>query len=165
MHKVVWLVRDRQASVGMDALLTDAERRVAERRAEHGIRDDRDPQGWPVIAEPWTIAPPSGLQPFVRNARHEGAAGGHHPHQRVRVPGPRRRRVRHRQRERRGGEGSARRCIGRPSDAGVQVAPAPWRHPHSGHDRGDLRGCPVLHNVALRSVRTVANRRGNGAAG
>ena len=66
MRDVVWLVRDGRALVAMYALRSDAERRVVERRAERGIRDDRDPKGWSVLVEPWTIAPPSGLPPFER---------------------------------------------------------------------------------------------------
>lgn len=66
MHDVVWLVWDRQALIGMYALRTDAERRQRDRRAEHGVADDRDPQGWSVRLERWSPAPPSGLPPFER---------------------------------------------------------------------------------------------------
>ena len=66
MRDPIWLVRDGQAVLGMYALRTDAERRVVERRAENGVQDERDPQGWSVRIEPWTVAPPSGLPPFER---------------------------------------------------------------------------------------------------
>jgi hypothetical protein len=63
---LVWLVWDGQALLGMYAARVDAERRQRERRAENGVQDDRDPQGWSVRVEPWTSAPPSGLPPFER---------------------------------------------------------------------------------------------------